>query len=156
MRHFKSRNWEPAEALCSDTAATSPPAPSICGSLGRQSPLDIEPSVRGTQPCTKSFEKLTERAFIHLPSRSSRKLRKPCQKRGNVPTSGLELWSSRRGRVEESWSRTRPGRCLALECQKNTDAPRGLVAYESLCLSALRSPFFWKISVALAWKHQIR
>lgn len=53
---FKSRIWESVKALCSNTVAIFPPASSICGSLGQQSSLDTEPSVRGIQPRTKRFE----------------------------------------------------------------------------------------------------
>lgn len=85
-----------------------------------------------------AFQNRTEHAFIRSPSQSSRKLRKLCQRRASLRTSGLELWSSRGGSIEESWSNTRPDRCIALERQKNIQRPQGgLVAYESPCLSIL-------------------
>lgn len=57
---------------------------------------------------------------------------------GASPTSGLELWPTKGGGIEESWSHTHgPDPCIALEHHKNTDAPRGLDGIRkslSLCL----------------------
>lgn len=61
-----------------------------------------------------------------FPSQSSRKSRESCQRRGSFPTSGLELWLSRGGSTEESWSYTRPDRYIALERQKRQKCPKGI------------------------------
>lgn len=79
----------------------------------------------GDSTRTRPFRNRTDHAFIRFPSQSSRKLRKLCQRQASFPTSGLGLWLGWGSSVEESWSNTRPDRCIALERQKNTDAPRG-------------------------------
>lgn len=92
----------------------------------------------GDSTRSRPFKNRTDHAFIRFPSQSSRKLRKLCQRQVSFPTSGLGLWPGWGSSVEESWSNTRPDRCIALERQKNTDAPRG---FGGIRKSLSSSPF---------------
>lgn len=136
------------KALRSRAAAIFSSASSICES---QSSLDTEPSVRGTQPRTEPFEKRTERAFIRFPITVKQKIEKIVSKdEGASPTSGLELWPGRGGQ-RQGVVMVGPIAAASLWNAKKTQTPQGgLMAYASLCLSVLRSPFFLKISVVLA------
>lgn len=74
--------------------------------------------------------KMHRACFDTVPITFEQKIEKIVSKTRELPrTSGLELWPTKGGGVEESWSHThaRPGPCIALEHHKNTDGPRALV-----------------------------
>lgn len=123
----------------------SPPRPPSVAESGAAVVARHRAICEGESTTHRASEKRTERAFIRLPSRPSRKLRKSCQRRGSFPTPGLELWPREVMVMHAARSLHRSG------TPKKHRRPRGgSVAYESLCLSVLPSPFFLKISVALA------
>ena len=81
---------------------------------------------RGIQPKHRAFEHAQSLlSCFPTPSQFEQRIEKIVSRdAGSFPTSGPEPRPRRGGGVEESWSCTQPDLRIALEHQKNTDAPR--------------------------------
>lgn len=122
---FKSRNWRRVKALRSNITAIFPPASSICGSLGQQSLLDTEPSVREIQHAP-SLSKLHRACFHTFPITVKQKIEKIVSKTSKPPNlwswtvveSGRQHWGVMVKHA--AWSLHSPG-----TPKKHTKTPRG-------------------------------